>query len=126
MGYGVRCMREIKFRAWSKELRKIFEHADIDGLTGEVRFAWIREPKNLKSCAGTHYQWDCIPMQFTGMYDKDGPEIYEGDIVSNLFYFAETAGMPFKVSGATVLGSVVTSHSTPIYLTHSIRRSQRL
>ena len=109
-------MREIKFRAWSKELRKIFEHADIDGLTGEVRFAWIREPKNLKSCAGTHYQWDCIPMQFTGMYDKDGPEIYEGDIVSNLFYFAETAGMPFKVSwgdGAWLGGYLALNSNLP-------------
>ena len=65
--------REIKFRAWNGE--KMFDVSAIDFagykiLDNETRLdEWSRWKK------------DCVLMQFTGLLDKNGKEIYEGDIV---------------------------------------------
>lgn len=63
-------MREIKFRAWHKKEKW------MDGV-----WAWDIEHGML--CFTSHSQTsmkDCILMQFTGLLDKNGKEIYEGDI----------------------------------------------
>lgn len=72
-------MREIKFRAWSKEFNKMLE--DI-GIGSDL--AWDRY-KN------THVgiPSDSIFMQWTGLKDKDGKEVYEGDVVTYEWYPAE-------------------------------------
>ena len=58
-------MREIKFRAWDNKLNKILEWTDI---------AYNDDPF-------FHEDRDYELMQFTGLYDKNGKEIYEGDIL---------------------------------------------
>jgi uncharacterized phage protein (TIGR01671 family) len=56
--------RELKFRAWTgKEMRY---NVSIDGYGGKV-------PSTYSS-----YEWPV--MQYTGLKDKNGKEIYEGDI----------------------------------------------
>ena len=59
-------MREIKFRAWHKD--------------GEM---FYKVPLN---SVGQHarYGEDATLMQYTGLHDKNGKEIYEGDIVNIL------------------------------------------
>lgn len=60
-------MREIKFRGWDGQ--KMFPAEDLSRAP-EYR-TWLGYA-------------DCTLLQFTGLTDKNGKEIYEGDIVSVL------------------------------------------
>ena len=70
--------REIKFRAWYKDLKKMFKIGQITLEEG----TWNFEP-NDRDFIGMSipYQPSFVLMQYTGLHDKNGKEIYEGDIV---------------------------------------------
>ena len=68
-------MREIKFRAFHEPTKQMFDVFSFD--VNNVR-AWYPEKYGLEISPDRE---DCILMQYTGLKDKNGREIYEGDIV---------------------------------------------
>jgi uncharacterized phage protein (TIGR01671 family) len=72
-------MREIKFRAWDEYDNKMYKKqaVDEDGYAVDINGdeAYSNEPGR-------------VLMQYTGLKDKNGVEIYEGDILGG--YYEET------------------------------------
>lgn len=71
-------MREIKFRAWDKHNEYMIDDFWLDSFGKTWDEAAVKYDTPNKELVRTD---DYILMQFTGLKDKNGKEIYEGDIL---------------------------------------------
>ncbi|ATO28921.1 YopX family protein [Bacillus atrophaeus] len=67
-------IREIKFRAWDENSQEMIYEVGItpEGIPYSI-------PENTEECDQFNYFPCCHKMQYTGLKDKNGTELYEGD-----------------------------------------------
>ncbi|MCL8467948.1 YopX family protein [Bacillus sp. PS194] len=88
-------MREIKFRAWDENSQEMIYEVGItpEGIPYSI-------PENAEECDQFNYFPCCHKMQYTGLKDKNGREIYEGDIVR---VWEQNEHVPNRDSGGGII-----------------------
>lgn len=97
--------REIKFRAWDNILNEYFSWEN------SIKF------NNYRDLIEDNYNGAVSLEQYTGLKDKNGVEIYEGDIICQQMRFVETNGVIFwqedKARFAVNLDGFITTVTKP-------------
>ncbi len=73
-------MREIKFRAWVKDGKEIVDVEEIDFMNKVINYIYNDYKNNEQEIIGAYFE-DIELLEYSGLKDMKGKEIYEGDIL---------------------------------------------